>query len=259
MNQRAEQSLGVALLGCGTVGQGVARLLIANRDRYAELVGVPVELKAIAVRDLDRDRDVPRDLLTVDAAAAIDRPDVQIVVETIGGIGPALDWILRALSQGKSVVTANKEVLAKHGDAIFETAAKHVAAIKVLQCMLQQRGMYAGKVNGRYNKRTIAGMHKWKTTNGFGANDQNRFRRPGWVAFLSEGSRPTLKIGSAGEDVRRVQRSLNAVFPKRHLPVTGVYDTATAAVVATYQKAQRIKANGIVNPPMWKLIQRGVR
>ncbi|HYS35300.1 MAG TPA: homoserine dehydrogenase, partial [Pseudonocardiaceae bacterium] len=101
----------VALLGCGTVGTEVVRLL---RDQAADLaarVGAPVELAGIAVRRPNKHPQVPAELLTTDSAALVAK-DVDVVVEVIGGIEPARGLLLAALRAGKSVVTANKALLA---------------------------------------------------------------------------------------------------------------------------------------------------
>jgi homoserine dehydrogenase len=118
--------LRVALLGCGTVGAEVVRLLNTSGDDLTARVGAPLELAGIAVRRTGRARDLPvdPDLFTTDAAALVARDDVDLVVEVIGGIEPARTHILSALRSGKSVVTANKALLAEDG------ATLHAAAVE---------------------------------------------------------------------------------------------------------------------------------
>ena len=118
--------LKVAVLGCGSVGSQVVRLLMEQADDLTARVGAPVELVGVAVRRLDaaRDVDVPPGLLTTDAAGLVARDDVDLVVEVIGGIEPARSLILSALGNGASVVTANKALLAEDGPTLFEAAAK---------------------------------------------------------------------------------------------------------------------------------------
>jgi homoserine dehydrogenase len=121
------QALRVALLGCGTVGSEVARLLSTHADDLAARVGRPLELAGIAVRRTGRDRgDLPVDpaLFTTDAEALVRRDDVDVVVEVIGGIEPARTLILAGLEAGASVVTANKALLAEDGATLFEAADK---------------------------------------------------------------------------------------------------------------------------------------
>jgi len=118
--------LGVALLGCGSVGSQVARLLREQADDLAARVGAPVDLVGVAVRRLDapREVDLPADLLTTDAEALVRRDDVDLVVEVIGGIEPARTLILAALESGASVVSANKALLAEDGSTLFAAAEK---------------------------------------------------------------------------------------------------------------------------------------
>jgi homoserine dehydrogenase len=115
--------LRVALLGCGTVGAEVARLLIEQADDLRARVGRPLELVGIAVRRQNRLRPGIRpELFTTDAQALVNRDDVDLVVEVIGGIEPARSLILAALRRGASVVTANKALLAEDGATLFGAA-----------------------------------------------------------------------------------------------------------------------------------------
>jgi homoserine dehydrogenase len=118
-------SLKVALLGCGVVGSQVVRLLREQSDDLAARVGVPLELVGIAVRRPNRHPDVPAELITTDAAALVKRDDVDLVIEVIGGIEPARSLLLAALNSGKSVVSANKALLAEDGAALYEAAASN--------------------------------------------------------------------------------------------------------------------------------------
>ena len=118
--------LRVAVLGCGSVGSQVVRLLDQQSGDLAARVGAPVELVGVAVRRLDAPRDVvvPDGLLTTDAEGLVRRDDVDVVVEVIGGIEPARSLILSALENGASVVTANKALLAEDGPTVYEAAEK---------------------------------------------------------------------------------------------------------------------------------------
>ncbi|GAA5156365.1 homoserine dehydrogenase [Amycolatopsis dongchuanensis] len=111
----------VALLGCGTVGGEVARLLTEQADELAARAGAPVELAGIAVRRPDKHPELPQHLLTADAAALVES-DVDVVVELIGGIEPVRTWLLTALRKGKSVVTANKALLSEYSGELSEAA-----------------------------------------------------------------------------------------------------------------------------------------
>jgi homoserine dehydrogenase len=120
-------TLKVALLGCGSVGTQVARLLIEQGDDLAVRIGARLELAGIAVRRPQHPRDaaIDRSLLTADAMELATRPDVDIVVEVIGGIEPARSLLLSAMKAGKSVVTANKALLAEEGEQLHGAAREH--------------------------------------------------------------------------------------------------------------------------------------
>jgi homoserine dehydrogenase len=121
-----DKPLRLALLGCGSVGSQVVRLLREQADDLTARVGAPIELVGVAVRrpDLQRDAEVPRELLTTDAEGLVSRGDIDLVVEVIGGIEPARSLILTALENGASVVTANKALLAEDGSTLFAAAEK---------------------------------------------------------------------------------------------------------------------------------------
>ncbi|MGZ4452044.1 MAG: homoserine dehydrogenase [Actinomycetes bacterium] len=118
--------LRLALLGCGSVGSQVVRLLREQSEDLAARVGAPIELVGVAVRrpELQRDANVPAELLTTDAEGLVSRGDIDLVIEVIGGIEPARSLILTALENGASVVTANKALLAEDGSTLFAAAEK---------------------------------------------------------------------------------------------------------------------------------------
>ena len=122
--------IGVGLLGLGTVGGGVASILLNPKERHPLVKDL--ELVRVAVRDLNRSRpvDLPEAVLTTDPGAVVNDPAVDVVVEVIGGIEPARTLILQAIAAGKSVVTANKAVIARHGTEI--AAAAKAAGVYVL-------------------------------------------------------------------------------------------------------------------------------
>ena len=126
MENTPVRALRVALLGCGSVGSQVVRLLHEQADDLSARVGAPIELVGVAVRrpEVQRDVDVPADLLTTDAEALVSSGDIDVVVEVIGGIEPARTLILKALEHGASVVTANKALLAEDGSTLFAAAEK---------------------------------------------------------------------------------------------------------------------------------------
>ena len=128
MTEPHGKTLKVALLGCGVVGTQVARLLREEAAELAARSGAQLEIAGIAVRRLSHPRPgIDRDLLTTDAMGLATRPDVDIVVEVIGGIEPAHSLILAAMERGKSVVSANKALLAEHGEQIHRVSRDYGA------------------------------------------------------------------------------------------------------------------------------------
>ena len=120
--QSAYRPIRIGLLGAGSVGSQVARLLIENQSELAKRVGAELSLTGIAVRKLDskRDADLPAELFTTDAESVILGSD--IVIELIGGIEPAKTWVMQALNSGADVITANKALIAAHGPELFALA-----------------------------------------------------------------------------------------------------------------------------------------
>lgn len=118
--------INIAILGCGTVGTGVSRLLLENADIIRDRVGCKLNLKYVADIDTETDRGIAfaPGVMIPDAAKAIADPEVDIVVETIGGEKIAKQMMLDAIAAGKHVVTANKALLAKHGNAIISAATE---------------------------------------------------------------------------------------------------------------------------------------
>jgi homoserine dehydrogenase len=127
-----KKAIGIGLLGLGTVGSGVAEVLVTRSDSLAEQAGLSLILKKVLVRDVNKRRSVKvsSSLLTSHPEEVLSHPDVDIVIELIGGERPATEYIERAIANGKHVVTANKEVMAKHGYELFSLARKHNADLR---------------------------------------------------------------------------------------------------------------------------------
>ena len=121
------KSINIGLLGFGTVGTGVVKILQQNSGVIEKRLGAKLNLKWIADLDIERDRGVKVDknILTKDSNKVLNDPEVNIVIELIGGYEPAKSFILQALKNKKHVVTANKALLAKYGSEIFETVSKN--------------------------------------------------------------------------------------------------------------------------------------
>ena len=116
----------IGLLGCGTVGTGVAKLLIENKDLLTARVGANLNLRWVADIDIETDRGIqfPAGVLTSDAQKVLNDPEIDMVIEMIGGEGIAKDLMLQAINNGKHIVTANKALLAAHGNELFAAAAR---------------------------------------------------------------------------------------------------------------------------------------
>lgn len=162
----SKKPIGVAVLGLGNVGSEVVRIIADSADDLAARIGAPLELRGVGVRRVADDRGVPTELLTDDIDALVSRDDVDIVVEVMGPVEPARKAILSALEQGKSVVTANKALMAMstgelaqaaekaHVDLYFEAAV--AGAIPVIRPLTQSLAgdtvrRVAGIVNGTTN------------------------------------------------------------------------------------------------------------
>ncbi len=121
-----KSSIKIGIIGFGTVGTGLVKILLQQKDLLLRRLGLPLEIASIADRDIERDRGIalPPGVLCTDAAKIIQDPEIDIVVELIGGTDPAKQYILGAIEKGKHVVTANKALLATYGEDIFQAAAE---------------------------------------------------------------------------------------------------------------------------------------
>ncbi|WP_420437503.1 homoserine dehydrogenase [Candidatus Poriferisocius sp.] len=124
MSESSRVRIGVGVLGCGNVGSSLIGLLEEQRTVIAERTGLNLEVVRVAVRSASRDRDLALadGVLTTDAASVVNHPEVDVVVELIGGIEPARELVSNALRQGKPVVTGNKELLANYGAELYAAA-----------------------------------------------------------------------------------------------------------------------------------------
>ena len=119
--------IGIGLMGLGVVGSGVARILRQKADVYARQIGRPLELRRVLIRDTSKQRGVDIDpaLLTTNVRDLLDDPDIQLIIEVMGADEPAYTYLRDALTASKFVVTANKEMMAKHGSELLAIAREH--------------------------------------------------------------------------------------------------------------------------------------
>jgi homoserine dehydrogenase len=132
-----KRSINIALIGMGTIGSGVATALIRKSRSLARQAGSSLELKVVVEKDISRygSQGLNRNIFTDDYKKAIYNHDIDVVIELIGGEHPAYEYIKEALSNGKHVVTANKEIMAKHGAELLSVARKHHAGLRFEACV----------------------------------------------------------------------------------------------------------------------------
>ncbi|MFC6343730.1 glycoside hydrolase domain-containing protein [Nocardioides hankookensis] len=138
------------------------------------------------------------------------------------------------------------------------TSTPDPAQVKALQCLLQEQGSYNGPIQGRYTAATAAAANSWQSAHGLPVTPG--WTRQAWVALLSEGNRVLLKFGSAGPDVRRVQRALSAAgtdATAAAVRTTGVFNWKTDRALRAYQQRIGVPVNGIAGGPTWAALQSG--
>lgn len=184
--------------------------------------------------------------------------------ETWGGVRINIDSNYLDVGRG-SVAAAEVRCGGVRLDLQSFSAARRASApttasrlrVKALQCLMKEKGRYGGTVNGRYNKRTVRAVRTWQQSHGMRVSDN--WSRPNWISLLADGSRPLLKYGSAGEGVRRLQRSLNAAVPTAKLSVNGVFGATTDKALKTYQSRVGHAASGVVTAATWRAFAAGKR
>ncbi len=127
--------------------------------------------------------------------------------------------------------------------------------VRALQCLLQERGFYDGKLSGNYNAATIAAVAAWQARRGFAVS--TTWSPANWVGAFAQGRDYAQKIGSTGLHVRRVQRALNAADPSLQRAVDGIFNQKTARNVSAYQRRVGLSATGIVNKATWERLRAG--
>jgi hypothetical protein len=129
--------------------------------------------------------------------------------------------------------------------------------VPALQCLLKEKGYYGGPISGAYDDATVAAAGAWMSANALGA--QAKFAPRYWVSLLSQGGKPVLKVGSAGSDVRRLQRALSAADKHARVTATGVFDLTTDAALRAYQAKVGLAVTGVAAPSSWRKLWQGER
>lgn len=231
------RDLRVALLGCGSVGAQVARLILEHGDELAARAGARLTLAGIAVRNIDspRDVDLPRELFTTDAERLVRSAD--IVIELMGGIEPAKTLILEALQGGADVVTANKALLAAHGRELGDAAeqvgaqlsyeAAVAAAIPILRPLRESlAGDHITRVLGIVNGSTNYILDRMDR---FGDSAEDAMRVAAELGYLE--ADPTLDV--EGYDAAQKATILASIAFHTEVPVEAVYREGIANITLT--------------------------
>jgi len=132
--------------------------------------------------------------------------------------------------------------------------------VQALQCLLQEAGAYGGAVDGVFGDSTVQAVNAWQSAHGLAV--QSAWSRNGWTTLLSAGSAPVLKVGSAGVEVRRLQRALKSTVAsdtQKKLRGTGVFDARTDAAIRAYQTRMGLTVSGVANTQTWAALQAGKR
>lgn len=185
--------------------------------------------------------------------------------ETYGGVTINIDRNYLDVGTGSVAVPENHCGGVKIAYGIYPVLrpvtgqhAPPASKVKVVQCLLQEQGLYGGKVDGTYNTATQKAVQAFQLKRGFAVS--TTWNRRNWMSLLVAGDRPVVKYGSVGPAVRRVQRALNAVTD-RSTPIlaTGVYDAPTTAAVRAWQASIGIEQSGVVGSVSWKAFAAGRR
>jgi hypothetical protein len=180
--------------------------------------------------------------------------------ETWGGVTINIDRDWLDLADGQEV----PPVVHCGGVAVDQPAyppiapgTTEVALVKALKCLLSEQGAFTGGMGGRFGARLLAAAQAWQTAHGFATSET--WKRSHWVSLLAQGPHPVLKRGSTGEDVRRLQRTLNASRIDTPLTVDGSFGATTDRAVRSYQQLRRQTVTGIVVGATWKGFRAGQR
>jgi hypothetical protein len=178
--------------------------------------------------------------------------------ETYGGVTINIDSNYMSLGRGSVAPKASSTCGVRVDFPVYRrvVAGRTGEQVRALQCLLRQKRLYDGRLHGRYTPKVARAVKTFQRTREFRVT--GNVSAGTWAALLSEGRSPLVKIGSAGQAVRRAQRALNAAARTR-LTVTGVFDDATTAAVRTYQRQRDMYPTGVLASDTWAELKRGRR
>jgi len=180
--------------------------------------------------------------------------------ETWGGVTINIDRNFLDVGKGSSAAPETHcngtRISFPRYSRITPTAAE-ATMVEALQCLLKEKGVYAGRVNGTYSAGLRTAIRTWQKAHGFTVRDT--WNRTNWMSLLVAGHAQVLKFGSGGSEVRRLQRALNAAHDDAGLRATGVFKKPTATALRTYQRRVGVKSNGIAGPSTWRALRHGKR
>ncbi|MFT8323188.1 MAG: homoserine dehydrogenase [Bacillus sp. (in: firmicutes)] len=119
------ETISIGLLGLGTVGSGVVKIIENHQDKIMHQVGCPVEVKKILVKNVNKERDISQEILTTDVNEILNDPDIDVIIEVMGGVEETYKCLIQALNNKKHVVTANKDLMAVYGARLLQLASKN--------------------------------------------------------------------------------------------------------------------------------------
>ena len=179
--------------------------------------------------------------------------------ETWGGVTINIDrdWLDLAGEEVPPVVHCNGVAVDQPAYTPIAPGTTEAALVKALKCLLSEQGAFSGGMGGRFGARLLAATEAWQTAHGFTASET--WKRSHWTSLLAQGPHPVLKLGSTGEDVRRLQRTLDAALGDSSVTIDGTFGTETGAALRSYQKLRQQTVTGIAVNETWRDLRAGRR
>jgi hypothetical protein len=179
--------------------------------------------------------------------------------ETWGGVTINIDrdYLDLAGEETPPVVHCNGVAVDQPAYTGIAPGTTQVALVRALKCLLSEQGAYAGRMGAKFGDKLLAATEAWQTAHGFAVSET--WNRSHWMSLLAQGTHPVLKLGSTGEDVRRLQRTLDAALVDTSVPIDGRFGAKTDQALRAYQKLRGQTVTGIVVGATWKGLRAGQR